>query len=74
MSFAFSYPYSYEKNVKFVDKVYEDYKDNEEIYVTKEVITYSSAKRDIHLLTISSHECKTRTKEEYFSDLLFPER
>lgn len=74
VSFAFSYPYSYEKNLNLVRDLTAQYSNDPDIYFHKEVITYSPELRLIHLLTISSHEGKTDQLEDYMSEALFPER
>lgn len=52
--FAFSYPYSYEKNINFLDFLSNSLQDNKDIYFNKEVLTFTPHLRKIHLLTISS--------------------
>lgn len=52
--FAFSYPYEYQKNELFVNKLSKDYSLSPDIYFHKEILVLSPQNRNVHLLTISS--------------------
>ncbi|KAL4471783.1 hypothetical protein ABPG72_008801 [Tetrahymena utriculariae] len=72
--FSFSYPYSYQRNIEFIDQLANQYTNDPDIYFNREILTYTPQLRLINLLTISSHDEKSPQKESYISDALFPER
>ncbi|EAR93059.2 zinc carboxypeptidase family protein (macronuclear) [Tetrahymena thermophila SB210] len=72
--FSFSYPYSYQRNIEFIDQLANQYSNDPDIYFNREILTYTPQLRLINLLTISSHDDKLPQKESYISDALFPER
>ncbi len=72
MYFAFCYPYSYSKHLNYLNEL-NDHCYNDDFYFYKEVLVKSSEGRDVHLLTITSHDHKEQECEELFDERLFPE-
>ncbi|KAL4490339.1 hypothetical protein ABPG72_004378 [Tetrahymena utriculariae] len=72
--FCFSYPYEYQKCIDMIQKLQEDYSNDEDIYLHQEVIVQSAQQRNIHLITISSQDGLLDKEEEYFQQPLFPFR
>lgn len=50
-----------------------EYKNDPEIYLVKEVLTYSLEGRLVPMLTITSHENKSTVYEDRISNSMFPE-
>lgn len=75
VEFAFVYPYTYSKNIEYLNSLNEYYC-HDEFYFHKEVLTKSPEGRDVHLLTITSHDQpnKEHEEEELFNELIFPEK
>jgi len=71
--FALSYPYSFTRMIELVRRLSEDYRSDPDIYLQKEVLTYSIEGKPIPMLTITSHDGKTSVSEERISNSLFPE-
>lgn len=63
MEFAFAYPYTYTRNIEYLNGLNEYYC-NDEFYFHKEVLTRSPEGRDIHLVTITSHDMVNHEIEE----------
>ena len=55
VEFAFAYPYTYSDNIAYL-KTLNEYYCTEEFYFYKEVLNKSPENRDVHLLTITSHD------------------
>lgn len=72
--FAFSYPFSYEEKEELVQKLQTQYQGDPEIYFHREVLIRTNEKRNIDLITISSHEGKLKERESVIKDCLFPNK
>ncbi len=72
--FAFSYPYSYEENQIDNAKREELYSNDKDVYFHRELLVKSCQGRNVDLITLSSHEGKSDTREAVFNEELFPER
>ena len=55
VEFAFTYPYPYSQSLQLLNSL-NDYYYHDEFYFYKEVLTRSPEGRDIHLLTVTSHD------------------
>lgn len=63
MEFAFAYPYTYTDNITYL-KTLNEYYCGEEFYFYKEVLVKSPEDRDVHLLTITSHDQLNKESED----------
>jgi cytosolic carboxypeptidase protein 5 len=69
--FAFTYPFSFEEIQNQSAEIIEKYKNNDTIYVQREVLGRSLEGRPMDMLTISSRHKMTYEREELI-DGLFP--
>lgn len=58
--------------IELVRRLDEEHRNDPEIYLQKEVLTYSIEGKLVPMLTISSHDGKTSVPEERISNALFP--
>lgn len=72
--FAFSYPYSYNTCQCFLSDLNEQFKSDADIYYHQEELVHTPLNRIVNLITISNHEHKTDSPEDYFSESLFPNK
>ncbi len=56
-----------------VRRVDSQFRNDQDIYLVKEVLTYSVEGRIVPMLTISSHDCKQNVCEEQISSSMFPQ-
>jgi hypothetical protein len=54
--FAFSYPFSYEESMKKSEKLEEKYKNSDEIYFHREILSNSIEQRPMELITFTSKD------------------
>lgn len=75
---AFLYPYTYEENLKDLEKWTRQYARDDSVYFQKELLIRSVENRDVHLMTITSKENEKTfffKNEDYFgNEAVFPER
>jgi hypothetical protein len=72
--FAFAYPYSYERYLNMVRDLPES---NEEMYISKEVLCYSSNLNLVYVITITSQSKFTDSEErvcENSNGIILPEK
>jgi len=62
--FAFTYPYTYEMCQSHLDSLEKRYHNHPSIYFHRELLTRSTEKRRIDLLTITSHKKKLAERED----------
>lgn len=72
--FSFGLPYSFDRNLTFIESLHDRFSEDADVYFKREVLTVSSQSRPIHILTISSHDHKLNESESYISEPLFPDR
>jgi len=75
--FSFCYPWSYTKNQKFLEYLNKNYEDNSTnlkklFYYHSEILIYSKEKRALNLITISSYDGITYSREKKLKGM-FPE-
>ena len=72
MYFAWTYPYSFEESLKKSQKWMAKFRRQDNMYVHREVVTYSREKRPMEMLTITK-DVKRKEQREALIDGLFPE-
>jgi cytosolic carboxypeptidase protein 5 len=69
--FSFCYPWSYQKNQKFLECIESNFSKNMDLYYNREILSYSKEKRRLDLITISSTDNITNVRETLLKGL-FP--
>lgn len=72
MYWAWTFPYSFEQSLRCTERLMDRYKDHQEIYIHREVLTYSREERPMELITFTARN-KIMNEREDLIEGLFPD-